>query len=370
MRLFVYLFVLISAFSALNCKDVKKLIVAEEAPKRKIGDKLSYVLAYKFIDGRLVSKDTLLSAPNHLSNAILYKNRYIVSDKGCVIDLTTKSVILNIDATFDKFSGDTLYYNPLDNFIFNLATKKLEIDKNAIAHKYNEQVMADKKYIVKILSEKAFEYRLLIADTKANDTILISDKFKGTLLSVYSSFLPEPSFKSINDSFLIYADYIYNDSTKHSSQANQYSKININLINIKNRSIETIGIIDSAKPAVSPARFEMQKENELIFNCSKGEFIIDFNNKKIGAKTFDKLGFGFEMHEANKEKLKIIKHNGIEIGEFQAIAYGAKSIDSFVALYYLKTPSSKRNGIKAWNGITKKWTEIPTIGDIIGWILD
>src|ERR1700746_3396609 len=141
--------IILSIISAAFCMPQKKvsLLVAEYDDHAAVNH-LQYLVNYIFVDGAMVSKETVLSVPtvkdgvkgNYVRFDIgknkIYRNRYVVTGIGNVIDIQAKKLLVSERADFVGFSGDSIIFHTDDIFkgkyysVLNLKTEKYQKVEN------------------------------------------------------------------------------------------------------------------------------------------------------------------------------------------------------------------------------------------------
>src|ERR1043165_1844503 len=109
---------------------------------------LQHLMNYVFVDGAMLSQETLLSVPTTKSGVKgnyvrfdigknhIYRNRYIVTGIGNVIDIKTKKILVEERGDFIKFSGDSIIFHTNDIFkgkyysVLDLRTEKFQKVEN------------------------------------------------------------------------------------------------------------------------------------------------------------------------------------------------------------------------------------------------
>ncbi len=383
------------------------LIVAEYDTKdRGTGDYVNLVL-YHFADGRLTSKDTILDVTSRitnyeLKNSLLYKDRYVITPVGHIIDIQTKLMLKRERSRLYETRGDSLifykFFSPeyTEYYIYDLNKKYYEKVKDYAGLKLRGILSPNHKWGLEF-ERTPFSSELLLYDSTYNqDTIIISDCGIGTPMSIYSSVFPKVPLCWFDNENFLYVSFESIDSNieepalmfkESKSRDTVLAKIVdrlelfedegtataiIHKFNIKSRSSEIIMEIDSIPLACSNAYFYSDSDGSIIFVCSKGTYDIKVEDKKDRYFKFKNSGFNFSIEvEMNPEYGRIIKYQNKEIGRVWC-DYGSKTTDGFFSVAYGDVGSNLGypKGVLVWNNITQKWTEIEInwLSSIVGWI--
>lgn len=377
MKLFITIIIslIFITFTAQSAK-VKSLLVAEY---RKDGTGLgnySNLVSYNFLDGKLISNDTIFGAPTFKENGrvpyvrfdlgknFIYKNRYIVSSRGKVIDLEKKTLVNKVSDEFIATMGDTLIF-----WKYN--------DKNRPEYMYLNLLNNDYKFIN---NEKSFFFKGLISpnythslvselfepnpylklyDCFNNNEIIVKDCGQGTSMSEFSSVISNVPIIWINDSVFVYAYF-----KKNSAE--------IRKVNIFTKSNQEIVKIDSIPDAMSNSEFKKDANDNIVFHCQKGPIAINLNHNPDSPIPYKQLSNQFEIEIRYDKRFYKIKYKNDIIGELWCNSYSARTIEGYFAADFENNDSEVINpkGFVVWNKNTKEWNKyyVPSLIAIIGWI--
>ena len=376
-----YLILILLAFNHYCFGQVikqKSLIVSEYLKDGSGQGNYTYLVSYNFQNGKLVSKDTIFGAPVFKENISgsyvrfdlgrnsIYKNRYVISGAGDVVDLNTKSLVTEENDNFIKTTGDSIIFyrnNAITGtgyLILDLHTKNYGFvkDTNFMAIKGFKSPLSN--YGLEVDQSK-LPYSIILNTQKGKAEIIVEDCGFGTSMATHSNSRPRVPIFWIDNSNFIYAKYPHIRF--------QDCKVEIRNKNINTKTDNLIVTIDSIPQATSNAYFYRDKIDSLIFHCEKGDFIISLKKKKSFPYKYVQIGNLFQI-EIEKDSLgSKIKYNNELIGKFPS-AHSVTTDDYYAAEYYKSSwDFSYCKDIKIWNTITKDWItiEIPWVCAIIGW---
>jgi hypothetical protein len=380
------IFFIIGLFSTVFCygqtQRISSLLVAEyEQIDEGIGN-YTHLVSYNFVDGELTSKDTIFSAPTSkgeykgsyvrydLGHNFIYKNRYVISGIGNVIDIQTKSLVMEESDELIETRGDSIIFhrnNILTGtgyLVCDLKTRNYGFVKNKDF--LNIKGIHSPNHLWGLEIDKSeLPYKIVLYDIKNRKEVIVNNCGNGTFLSSYASTMPNvPIFWIDNHNFL-YATYNSMDYIT--------ATVTINKFNIEKRISEIVTKIDSVPPAISTSHFSTDPEKNIIFYCAKGQFLININEKKTIPNNMSSVGNSFTIENNIKEDYgRNINFQNKEIGKVWCNYNNAKTTEGFIGVEYGTVGSNLGypKGVKVWNRLTNKWIdiEIPWISGIIGWV--
>ncbi len=265
---------------------INSLLVAEYQKNEEGIGNYTHLLRYKFVEGKLNSRDTILSAPTFkgqgsyvrydLGHNFIYKNRYVISATGNVIDVRTKSLVMEESDELIETRGDSIVFRRDNIFTgtgylicdLNNRTYDFVKDKNFLSvkgiHSPNHTMGLE-------IDQSELPYKILLYNKNNKKEIIVSNCGSGTLLSNYASTIPKVPLLWINNNNFLYATFSYSRHNMESINAT----VTIHEYNVERKSSEIITIVDSVPPAVSNAGFSIDPEHKIIFYCAKGKFVIE-----------------------------------------------------------------------------------------------
>lgn len=385
-RLLFIIGILSIAFGYGQTPRQNSLLVAEYQKNYEGDGNYTHLVSYNFINGKLASKDTILSAPTRKGkntghyvrygsgNNFVYKNRYVISGFGNIIDVKTKSLVLEESDNLVETRGDSIIFHRKNNktgtgyLVCDLKNRTYGFvkDKNFMSvkgmHSPNHQWGLEFDY-------SEVPCKLLLHGKENKQMIIMNNCGRGTLLSpLASSFMTVPIHWTDNQNFL-YANY----SILGVGTENITATVKIYKTNIETKDSKIVAKIDSVPPAVTNSSFSTDPSGKIIFHCSKGQFEIDFDKKQAISLNMVSIDNDFSIEHKWKDKYgRIISFKGEKIGQSWCNFYNAKSTTEFIGIEYGDVGSNLGypKGVRVWNNITENWTdiEISWLSSIIGWI--
>nr|WP_294944210.1 hypothetical protein [uncultured Mucilaginibacter sp.] len=369
----------------------QRLILAEYRVDPDHAGHYRYLVAYNFVAGKLVSKDTLLGAPTFkdgvggsyvrydLRKTFIYKNRYVIGGNSSVIDLKKKVVLLPGGQTFIDTLGDTLLFHRANSDTgtgyrhLNLLTgQSYFIDSSAQNRDRIERSSPDQKQYLSIYNGKQGK-QIRLYDAKANTyQILIDDAGMGPdvtsdaqrrtvkthwlnnhsfLYTVHRQAEQDTSFKPMKD-VQFYIIYYFSDLTMHK-------------YDILTKRDEVIFTLDKVKPGPTNDRFLKDEIGQTIYCTGSFDYyLIDTLKNRVTAYPFFELGNGFSVQSERDAEGFSFRYKGKEIKHYRDYYYRAVAGKELIAIQELNKP------LNVWSAQTGEWTsiKIPWLEAVIGWV--
>jgi hypothetical protein len=290
----------------------------------------------------------------------VYRNRWVITAYGNVIDLVQKEVLVDQHDQFISASGDSLVFYTNDIFKgkyyswVNLATGEYKkIEKPSFSAKTGRDVEAD-------CSSR--NYKIFLYPPSAPKIELVRDAGYGEDISLIPGARQQcPIFWLNNDEF-IYPNY--------SAEKNYVAIWKVNAVT---KEQEKVGEIDRLPENHKLSRFYRAPDGVIVYECSRGHFSIDLKRKV--AEEMKDLPEGNEFTIASDEtpgKGRKIRHKGTEIGTYFCDPFAATTAEGLIAFPFEIAMGEEHylQGAAVWSAAAAKWK---TIGDsdlaaVVGWV--
>jgi len=283
---FFSLIILTTIFSAfhpptpkgfLGTKKVSLLVAEYDDNAAK--NHLQHLVNYIFIHVAMVSKETLLSVPTQkegikgnyvrfdLGKNKIYRNRYIVTGIGNVIDIQTKKLLVSEHATFIAFSGDSIIFYTNDIFkgkYYSVLNLKTEVYKKVENANFNPLPRPDVE-----VDETKNPFSISAYYITGKKDVLVSDAGYGEAQPLLGDDVRRkfPIFWLDNVSFL-YAQF-----QKNQQSASIY-KVSLN------KTIEKIADINDIPATAENTYFEFSNDGNIMYSYGKCRCMIDIQKHK------------------------------------------------------------------------------------------
>jgi hypothetical protein len=333
---------------------------------------LQHLVNYVFVDGAMVSQETLLSVPTvktgvkgnyvrfDIGKNTIYRNRYIITGIGNVIDIQAKKILVEERGDLVKCSGDSIIFHTNDIFkgkyysVLDLRTGKFAKVENP---NYNPLPRPDVE-----VDETKQPFSISAFDVAGKETKLVADAGYGEAQPLLGD--------DVKRKFAIFwldnSNFLYANFTKNQQSAAIW-KVNTN------KSAEKVGDITEIPATAANAFFEMGNDGNVIYSCGKGRFVIDLKKKTVTKAQFEPLGNNFYVESDENPKYgRTIRYESAEAGKKWCRLDNAKTTDGYAAFQSDMVIGTERypQGVAVWNATTKKWTtlDVSSLGDIVGWV--
>ncbi len=369
---FSFLILLLSLFGAFYVPQKRVSLLVAEYDDNAATNHLQNLINYVFVDGAMISKETVISLPTQkagvagnyvrfdLGKNRIYRNRYVVTGIGNVIDIKSKKLLVEERSDFVAFVGDSIVFHTNDIFkgkyysVLNLKTEKFGKVENA---NYNPLPRPDIE-----VDETTKPFSISAYYVNGKQDILVKDAGFGESQPLLGDDVKRkfPIFWLDNNSFL-YANFPKNQ------QSAVIYKVNINHV------IEKVGEITEIPATAANAFFELSSDGNVVYSCGKGRFLIDLKKKVATKVLFEPLGNNFFVESDENPKYgRTIKYETDEAGKKWCRLDNAKTTSGYVAFQSEIVMGEDRypQGVVVWNTTTKKWTtlDITSLSDIVGWV--
>lgn len=316
---------------------------------------------YDFIGGELVGKEEIVSSQSLIFDEWrdrIYRNRYVVTASGDVVDVAAKKVLFESPGEFHRFEGDKIYIRqqkfPEGLYAFDLLTGK-----------YSKVRRTDKSMLFGNLSPNGLRSVSYWCEIDRPCSFRINEYAKSGIRLEYKSSVIKSGDLS---TFEIWEPPVYwLDDERFITQKNNGVLV---IISTKGTVTPFVNIKIDEYPRYNP-RILLNTDGELIYQCVN-DYALD-----LETRTFRRIdgalgnGFSFKLNDAVKRHWdKIFYFDKTEIGRLWA--YEPRTTEGFLAVAYKKDRSNLAypDGVKVWNKFKNDWTtlEIEWGAKIIGWI--
>ena len=335
------------------------LVVAECVPKSGLCT-TQELAAYHFRNGLWASREVIVKVDTgqvrfDLGKNHIYRNRYVITRWGDVVDIRKKAVLHDGEGDYVAIENDRIiqHVSKIDlegYFYFNLNTNQ-----------YRRLEQPGKWALPGLLSPD--QTRSL--ETPKGNRIWLHDLIEKKRLlgegftvgsSMEASFMPSPPVFWLDDWHIL----------------SQRSNGEIVLVKL-NGTVTPIARIPINEENYSEPFFFRDPAGRIIYYCSDRSFVINVEERSYEPREWVALGFGFEAEDSrNKSYGHIIRYQGKEIGRWWASVWQAQATDGYVAFEYGNVGSNLGypKGIKVWSSANGNWTTLDKIWPvaIVGWI--
>lgn len=359
------LFISFFFFASLRAQKTALIVSQYEAGEAKA--LIQHIYKLNFENGEFKGKEKLLSVVGKSEGAdyvrtdvgenLIYKNRYLVTGLGNIIDLEQKKVISHDRARLVKCSGDSIIFYTNDIFkgkyysVFNCKTGVYgEVKALLFKPVIGQDIGVD---------YETQNRRIWLYPPDKDKVLLVNDAGFGENL-VNSKNSPDIPVKWIDNNNFIFPYY--------NNAKNEATIIKVNV----NKTQTKIGTIKDIPASHENSYFTTDGLGNIEYVCSKGKFVIDAAGGKITEVVYDHLGNDFDIEYKSQSYGHIVKHAKTEIGKYHCELNTVQAGKDIIALNNQLVIGKEiyPQGLAVWNGVTKKWRTIDMddVAAVIGWI--
>lgn len=292
----------------------------------------------------------------------IYRNRYIITAYGQVVDIADKKVLVETHDRFIKASGDSIIFFTNDIFrgkFYSLLDLKTGTFKQISNPAYNplfgRDVEADcSSRNIKIWFFPASAPKVeIVKDAGYGEDVALIPNGKVRL----------PMHWIDKDNFI----FPYYNST--------HDVVTITKVNVQSKEQKKIGIIDQLPENKHYSEFVFDPAGNILYHCARGYFQIDLKkNSLIEVKDYN-IGFGFTIaFDETPAKGNQIKLNGSSIGYYFCNPLNACASQNSIAFPYEIVMEQERylQGAMYWTSESSKWKSAgdSDLSAVIGWTND
>ncbi|MDQ3109264.1 MAG: hypothetical protein M3R17_05175 [Bacteroidota bacterium] len=289
----------------------------------------------------------------------IYRNRWVITSYGNVIDIEQKKVLVDGHDQFVRASGDSIvfYTNDISRGKFYSV---LDLNTGVYAPVKSPSFRAltgqDVQVDCTIKNFKIYYY-----PPSAQKVELIKDAGFGEDVSLIPQTKPTcPLFWIDNENFL-YPNY-----------TSAHDNVAIMKVNFSTKTQEKIGAIDRLPENHQLSSFYKNADGDIIYSCARGHYKIDHAKKELTELQFFSQGNGFSIAaEETDKKGRVIKSGEQVIGTYYCFPGLTATTTGFIAFPYEMVLGEEHylQGVAVYSEVTKKWK---TVGDsdlcaVVGW---
>ncbi|HEU4717875.1 MAG TPA: hypothetical protein VFU15_08570, partial [Bacteroidia bacterium] len=290
----------------------------------------------------------------------VYRNRYVITAYGNVVDLDQKKILVDQHDRFVRASGDSLIFYTNDIFkgkyysVLNLVTGKYEQVKDPLFRAITG------KDVEPDCSQRIF--RIYYYPPSAPKIELVRDAGYGEDISLIPGARPRLPLFWIDDDNFLYPNY---------SSAHDY--VAIMKVSVSAKSEEKIGDVDQLPENRALSEFFRDADGQIEYRCSRGLYRVDVEKKKVTEMQFIPEGNGFSISSNDVDsKGRNIRSGETVIGNYYCDPSLASTGTGVIAFPYEMVLGGDHylQGAAVWCASSSKWK---TVGDsdlsaVVGWI--
>lgn len=363
----LFLFLCFSGFRKAGKK--MSLLVAEYDVKA--GQNFQqHLTAYHFVDGKYLSKEKIVTVAGKKDGVNyvrfdqgqnkIYRNRYVITGIGNVIDIREKKVILDKKDRFLRGRGDSLIFYTNDIFkgryfsYLDLKTGQYHEIHDLLFNALEGQDIE--------VDQSNRQFKIWLYPPGKDKQLLVNDAGYGEDPAARTEKNVRVPFVWLNNDQFLYPHY---------SQSRNFCTIY--KVDIPTRKQEAVGTVDQVPSIPFNSYFYKDDKGAWVYVCGKGNFVIDAKKKKLTQITVEDLGFGFtaDLKEVQGSG-RAFQFNGSVIGKHYCDHRKAKTCPEMIAVPFELVVNGERypQGVIVWEAAGKIWKEIPAmdVAALVGFV--
>lgn len=355
-----------SLLGSAQVKMNESLIVVCYDPAGK-ADLKQMVLKYNFINHSFAGRDTIMRI-NGTKNGkdylrfdqgenTLFENRYLVSSRGCILDLETKEILHDAQATVVRFGVDSVIYFINDVFsgsyysLYDLKKRKYSnINNPEFKPVIGQNVEVD---------QKTSPYKLVYTPKGKAKVVIMDDAGHGGVSSLEKK-TEVPIFWITNNSFM----FPYIKITDLEGSIIKYD------LDLKTQKI--IGGFNSVSKVPTTFSFNKLSNSLVEFSFKDKYFLINPIKETMLAAYYKEFDENYSVSVEAKPIGRAIYYKGIEIGKKNFELNNFKASENHAAIIgNIKLGESVyRRELSVYSVFKTKWENIyiDNLISISGWI--
>ncbi|WP_317900214.1 hypothetical protein [Aurantibacillus circumpalustris] len=324
------------------------------------------IFAYHFLNGSFMGRDEVMSFDGKKEGKdyirtdkgtnLIYKDRYLITGMGNILDLIDKKVLFDGRASLVRCSNDSAVFYTNDIFkgkfysIYDFKSKEYrEVKDLLFKPRFGRDIEFDKT---------TSPFKVIYYPQGKPKVTLVADAGYGQL-GTKDNFVPDPPLYWMDNDNFIYV---------HFNQAN--NEISINKVNVDSKEITVIGKIAIAKERI-PASLTKISKDQLIFWLGNKQVFIDLTTSTVSLMDSSRPDHGFTYEFKTDPKGRVVKLNGKDIGKYHFETrnfIAGENAAAFVKELVIGGDSYQQ-GLMTWNFTKKDWEKVDAdeVLTLAGW---
>jgi len=330
------------------------------------------VYSYHFLNGHFQGREELMSFKGRIKDGKterdyvrtdigtnqLYKNRYLITGIGNIIDLKEKKILFDQKANVVRCSNDSVIYYTNDAFkgkfysVYNLSTNKYtEVKSLAFKAVAGQDIEFDRS---------SQPYKLNFYPIDKPKVILSNDAGYGQTNT--ESKKPEISVWWLDNKTFVYPSF-NKDNTE----------ITFVKVSIDAKSSTPVGKASIKQQNDQPS-FTKIAPKQAQYNFGDKKFLVDVDKNSVTEMQFTNPENGFSVECKDNSYGHIIKLNGKEIGKQHFQLKNIKTAENIAGIVkeLVIGTESYQQGLGVWNNDKQTWESVDAedVIALIGWMKD
>lgn len=368
-RFVIISFIVCSSLGLFSQEAIKHALVVVHVEIPIKAEFKQKIYEYHFLNGHFTGRTEILTVNGKqggkdyirtdIGVCTLYKDRYMITGIGNIIDLQEKKVLFDGRAQLVRCSNDSAIFYTNDfakgkfYSVYNFKTNTYgEVKKLTFKAKLGQDVEFDK-------TSAPFKLNLYPANKPKIE--LVKDAGYGQK-TAESSRIPDPTMWWIDNSNFVYAYY-----NKENTEVSFYK------VNVDKKASTLMGKLPFKPGLKSPL---VTAEDNHVTTLNYGDKLIAVNTKNDKVEelsfTYPINGFAAEVKESNPGRRILLMNNNKELGKFHFQLKNFKTNDKTIALVkeLVIGADHYQQGLAVWNFDQMKFEKVDAdeVLTLVGWI--
>lgn len=357
-----------SLLGAAQVKMNESLVVVCYDPSSKANLK-QLIIKYNFINHSFAGHDTIMridgtrNGKDYLrfdqGENTLYQNRYLISSKGCILDLETKEILHDAQANVVRYGVDSVIYFINDVFsgsYYSLYDFKKRKYSNINSPEFKPVIGQNVE-----VDQKSSPYKLVYYPKDKTKVVLMDDAGHGGVSSLEKK-TEVPVYWVTNNSFM----FPFIKITDLEGSIIKYD------LDLKTQKI--IGEFNSLAKVPTTLRFNKVSNGLVEFSFKDKYFLINPVKETMLAAYYKEFDENYSVSIEDKPLGRAIYYKGIEIGKKNFELHNFKASQNHTAIITnIKLGQSVyRRELSVYSVFKTKWENIyvDNLLSISGWIIN
>jgi hypothetical protein len=336
-------------------QDVKHGLIVVHVDPMSRGEFKQKIYSYHFVNGDYTGREELMVVSGKkegkdyirtdLGSNTLYKDRYLITGIGNILDLKEKKILFDGRAQLVRCSNDSAIYYTNDAFkgkyysVYNFKTSQYGEVKNLLFKaKPGQDVEFDKSTV---------PMRIYLYPQNKPKVLLVSDAGYGQSGTAEGR-VPDPAMWWLDNSSFVYANFNRDNS-----------EISFFKVDADRKTSSLVGKA-AIKPEKKAATLEKLDGKAAVMTLGTKQILIDAAANSVSDQVFSKPVNGFSYEIKTNSYGHIVKQNEKEIGKFHFQFKNFKTEKNIAAMVkeIIVGEDSYQQGIGVWNNGKQTWGRI------------
>lgn len=325
------------------------------------------IFSYHFLNGSFIGRDELMTVPGRkdgkdyirtdIGTGTIYKDRYLITGIGNILDLQEKKVLFDGRASLVRCSNDSAVFYTNDIFkgkfysVYDFKKGQYAEVKDLL---FNPKIGQDVEF-----DKTGRPYKLYYYPQGKPKITLTEDAGYGQQ-GTGGSASPDPPLLWLSHSELLYAHF-----NKENTELSFYK------INLGSNHKKLMGKV-AITPEKRPAMLTRLNDKELVLELGSQQVFVDLKAETAAELEYTRSSCGFSFACKASAAGRLVKLNGKEVGKFHfnpSTFTCGKNIAGFVKELSVGEESYQQ-GLSVWNATSNSWASVEAdeVLTVLGWI--